>query len=451
MITRIATWWRGLGSVGVRRLLLLVLVLGGALRVAWVAHAGVPPHFNSDPEAYLLQGETIARGEGYTNPLIHIENELRARKHEAAIPTEPAAFYPPGYPVFVAGVTWVVWHTPIPDDAIVRTVDYVQAALGILSILLVFLLARRAFGARAGLIAAAIVAVYPNLITTTATLQLESVFMVLSLAAVVVLLPAADGSDGGRTRLIAGGVLLGLVALVRPTIGLLLFALLATWLVARRPWRELGAGLAIAAGLMVAVVAPWTVRNAVRFHAFIPMSTGIGPALCMSRNPEATGALSIPILERQCQPKRLASQNAAQFDVAVNKYATSHAIKWVEHHPASEVRMWFTRTNRAYHHDTSGLDDYRSSMSASSYRLAARVSDWVSYVVLVLALVGMLIVLRRRRPDGIFLLASAISFAIVPIILFGDPRYRVPAMPFFVVLAALAVDRILAAVRVAHR
>jgi 4-amino-4-deoxy-L-arabinose transferase-like glycosyltransferase len=311
-------------------------------------------------------------------------------------------------------------------------------------------LARRAFGVRAGLIAAAIVAVYPNLITTTATLQLESVFVVLSLAAVVVLLPAADGSDRGRSRMIAGGVLLGLVALVRPTIGLLLFALLATWLVARRPWREIVAALAIVTAAMVVVVAPWTIRNAVRLHAFVPMSTGIGPALCMSRNPEGTGALSIPILERECQPKRFPGENAGQFDVAVNKYATSHAIKWVEHHPASELRMWLTRTNRAYQHDTSGLDDYRSSMNPGSYRLAARVSDWVSYVVLALAAVGAVVVVRRRRSGGIFLLTSALSFAVVPIILFGDPRYRVPAMPLFAVLAAVAVDGLVEAIRPTH-
>jgi 4-amino-4-deoxy-L-arabinose transferase-like glycosyltransferase len=425
-----------------------LLILGGALRVGWVVRAGASPHFLGDPEAYLLQGEMIATGHGYTNPLIPIDNRIRAERHEPPLPEQPAAFYPPGYPVFVGGVVWVVWHTPIPDTAVVASVEMVQALLGILSILLVYLLARRAFGDGAGLTAAAITALYPNLITTTATLQLESVFVVLSLATLVVLQPAASGADRGIRRLLAGGMLLGAVALVRPTVGLLLFAMLATWLLARRPAREIVVGFATLALAMVAVVAPWTVRNALDLHAFVPVSTGIGPALCMSRNPEATGALSIPILQRECQPQQTPpGQSAAQADVAVNQYATHHAISWVVHHPRTEVSMWFTRMHRAYAHNTSGLDDYRSHMSAGAYRVVARVSDIASYLVIALAVVGAIATARRRRPDAVFLVGSAIAFAVVPAILFGDPRYRVPADPLFVILAAAALGALVSAAR----
>ena len=88
------------------------------------------------------------------------------------------------------------------------------------------MLARRVFDVRTGLIAAAIVAFYPNLITITATLQLETVFIALSLLAVLVLLPAATGDDTRVVRLVAGGALHGAVALVRPTIALLVVAFL---------------------------------------------------------------------------------------------------------------------------------------------------------------------------------------------------------------------------------
>jgi hypothetical protein len=198
---------------------------------------------------------------------------------------------------------------------------------------------------------------------------------------------------------------------------------------------------------MVAVLLPWTVRNAVELHAFVPISTGIGPALCMARNPEATGALDIGVLERQCQPKRLTG-SAATYDGQVNRYATGQAIHWVVHHPASEVRMWFTRTNRAYRHDTSGLDDYLAFMSPRSYRVAADGSDAASYAVLGLAALGVVIVvLRRRRPEAVFLLGSMIAFAAVPLILFGDPRYRVPAEPLFAIFAAAGTCAIVDALR----
>ena len=44
---------------------------------------------------------------------------------------------------------------------------------------------------------------------------------------------------------------------------------------------------------MVVVVVPWTIRNAVELHAFVPLSTGVGPTMCPSRNPEATGGFDI--------------------------------------------------------------------------------------------------------------------------------------------------------------
>jgi 4-amino-4-deoxy-L-arabinose transferase-like glycosyltransferase len=110
--------------------------------------------------------------------------------------------------------------------------------LGTLTILLVFLLARRVFDARVALLAAAIVAVYPNLIAMTATFQFETVFIALPLVTMLVLLPAAIGDDQGRLRLIVSGGLIGVVALVHPTIGLLIFAFLAARLTRRRPKRK---------------------------------------------------------------------------------------------------------------------------------------------------------------------------------------------------------------------
>ena len=123
----------------------MILFVAFALRVGWVAYAGVPPRFASDPAAYLLHGETFARGHGYTNPLVEIENVVRRQKHQPLLPSAPASFYPPGYPLFVGAVVWTVWHTPIPDTDLVRSVAYVQALLGTITVLLAFEIARRVF------------------------------------------------------------------------------------------------------------------------------------------------------------------------------------------------------------------------------------------------------------------------------------------------------------------
>ncbi len=445
----VTRWWRGIGSPRVRAALLVILVAGGALRVAWVAHAAVKPKFVTDPEAYLLQGERIAHGHGYTNPLVAIENSERVARHEPTVPEQPASYYPPGYPAFIAVVAWIVWHTPIPDDdgAVVRSVAYAQALLGVLSILLLFELARRIANTRVALVAAGIMALYPGLITLTATLQLETVFIALTLATMLVLFTPATVDRPPRTHVLIAGAMIGAVSLVRPTVALLIVAVLVTRLAARRPWRETVAAMLLLVAGTVAVVAPWTIRNALTLHAFVPLSTGIGSALCQSRAPGASGGLDSHVLAVHCTPPP-AHRTPARDDVVSNNYATHQAVQWSLHHPLSEIAMWWHRTYYAYRNDTTGIQDFGAKMSASGRHLVTTVSDVVAFVVLALAGVGaaMLLWTRRRTRGAVYLVASTVCFAAVPIILFGDPRYRVPAEPLFIVLAAVAlctfVDRV---------
>ena len=320
------SWLRGLGSRRVRFTLLVVLVVGGGVRVAWVALEAAAPPFASDPSAYLLQGVTIARGEGYTNALVDVQNEIRRQRHETPLAAEPTAFYPPGYPTFVAAVTWTVWHTPLPDRELVRTIEYLQAALGTLTILLVFLLARRVFDARVALLAAAIVAVYPNLIAMTATLQFETVFITLLLVTMLVLLPAAVGDDQGRLRLIVSGGLIGAVALVHPTIGLLIFAFLAARLTLRRPWRETVRDVLDPRGMHragdLAVDDPQRGPTARLRSDLHRRRAGVVHA----RNSEATGNLDLDILRRQCDPKHKSSSLPKQEVAAIATRPVTRSI-----------------------------------------------------------------------------------------------------------------------------
>lgn len=411
------------------------MLLAFGLRVAWVEYAGVQPTFASDPSSYLLHGEAIARGEGYVNPLVDIANVSRRAHHEPLEPASPASFYPPGYPYLVGAVVWVVWHTPIPDHAVVRTVGVLQAVLGALSVLLAYAVARAAFSTRAALLAAAIVALYPNLISTTATLQLETVFVFLTLLTVFVMLPVVTADRPSTGRLVAVGVLAGAVALVRPTIGLVIVAGLATLLVARVPATVLLRSVGLVVIAMVLALVPWTVRNAVRLHAFVPVATGIGPTLCVSRNAEANGMLDTNLMYRYCQPHR-AFATPADLDVATSNYGTRRAIDWVIHHPVDELRMWGTRTRLAFRDDTSGLADTRATMTRGWSDLVTFVSNAASFVVLGLAAVGAVVVLRQRTRAALFVLFVALALSLQPIILYGDPRYRVPAEPFFAMLAA---------------
>jgi hypothetical protein len=67
-----------------------------------------------------------------------------------------------------------------------------------------------------------------------------------------------------------------------------------------------------------------------------------------------------------------------------------------------------------------------------------------SFVVLALAVFGAAATLAKRRsPAAVYLIVATLALAAVPLMLFGDSRYRVPAEPLFAVLAAAGLGAVI--------
>src|SRR5205814_7489210 len=95
--------------------------------------------------------------------------------------------FPPGFPFALAGVFWIVRHTPLPDD-ILHTAAAFNAAMGVLAVGLVYVLGRRLLGVATALVAAAVVALWPNLVFHSGAILSEPLFIVLVLTALAVVL-----------------------------------------------------------------------------------------------------------------------------------------------------------------------------------------------------------------------------------------------------------------------
>jgi len=172
-------------------------------------------------------------------------------------------FRAPGLPFFIDGVT--ACH---PDA--VRPIKYALAACDALTCVLIAML----FG-RTRWLAGLIAALNPFFIASVCDVRSEPLFMLLLTAAIWLLL---------RRREALSGVALALAALTRPSalIAIPLFALF-------RPKR--GVVLLIAAAL---TLAPWTIRNSVRFHELIVVNDAGGYNLWRGSNPELIRIESMP-------------------------------------------------------------------------------------------------------------------------------------------------------------
>ena len=194
-----------------------------------------------DEVAYLSAAEQLVRGGGF-----------------------PGTFRPPGYPVFMASI--------LVMGAGTLGVRLVQVALSMVSVWTAYRLGQRFGGLAAARVASAIVAFDPVLIAFTHRLWSETLFI----AILLVVLDLLTSEKASWTRVLAGGLLFGLGALVRPMI-LTFVPFLAIWFVASE-WPASPRLTAVARGLVRTVaftaaalllIAPWTARNARATGTFV--------------------------------------------------------------------------------------------------------------------------------------------------------------------------------------
>lgn len=176
---------------------------------------------------------------------------------DAPGPYAPTAARAPLYPFMVAALWWS--HEPP-----LLGVRLVQVGLGAAVALLVYSMAFEAFGFGAALFAGFAMALAPLTVYTTVLLLSETLFTFLLTASLWF---------WTRKQGVLAGLMLGAATLARavclPMVGALLLLALIT-----KANRALHLKIALMA---VVVVVPWTIRNAISMHAFIPVnSIGFG-------------------------------------------------------------------------------------------------------------------------------------------------------------------------------
>ncbi len=222
--------------------------------------------------------------------------------------------------------------------------------------------------------------------------------------------------------------------------------LVICWVVAGATWRRALSQAAIAAIAVTVVVTPWLVRNTVVMHSTV-FSTGIGDALCDSRHPDTTGQYEIAA-EYCLDPYEEIPSRAERWSGTAR--TPRPALKFVLHHPVDEARLWFWRGYFSYRDDHDPLEviTFDKGHLLHDSRLVGALesaADAYYFVVLGLALLALPAFLRRTLPyraQRLCLLLAGVTAALVPFILFGDPRYKIPVYPFFAIGAAVSLSRL---------
>lgn len=410
-----------------RAAVIVAALVGLALRLAWVGWASrAPSSIFLDPARYLGYGDQIARGNGMVESLTG----------------DPTAYYPPGYPWFVGIIDWA--SSPL-TDAPWLAVAYVQAVLGAASVLLVAHVARRLAGPVAGVVAAVLFALYPNLVFHTGAVLGETLYNFLFLAFLAVLVDRPWSVRFSTRRALACGVLLGLAVMVRPISLAVVPVIALCWLYARKDWRVAARWtVALVAGIGLCIV-PWTIRNAVRLDAFVPISTNTGDNLCIGHAEGATGAFA-PVEACDTDYEFLDGLPAELgSDREKRRIALEGMVDNLDREPwLLWRRTYFMWVRDGDHDGLFAVQSYRQDrwMAIPTEARLIWIADRVYWLVTAAGLVGMVLLVRQRRPEGLMLVGCALMTAAVPLLFFGDSRFKVPVMPLLIIAAATLAERV---------
>ncbi|MFZ1994666.1 MAG: glycosyltransferase family 39 protein [Solirubrobacteraceae bacterium] len=372
----------------------------------------------------------------------------------------PTAYFPPAFPYSLAVVDLIDGHETGGKTAVAPE-RIAQAVIGTLSVGLLGLVALEAFGGSVAVAAVAIAAVYPVFVELSGTLVAENLLLALELASIWTALRArrAPRLRGVYVWIAITGILTGLATLAHENAALFVLPLgVAAWSagraravggsrVPRRPALRAMAAPAVLVLFTCAMIVPWTIRNAVELHHFVPVSDETGITLIGTYN--ATSAASRPLhykwdLFLKMPEFHAIARAAPRYDeVGLSSLLQSRAMDYVRAHPFSPLDVAFHNTLRMF--ELEGSFAWHASYDAISLSARAAGIGVVSFwTLLAVAVAGLFTGVRREAPRWLwaFPVLYWLSIAFVNV---ETPRFREPIDPFFVLLAACAVAT------VAHR
>ncbi len=307
-----------------------------------------------------------------------------------------------------------------------------QALFALLTTLLTWALAKRLFGPRAALAAAALLALYGPLYLSVAELEKASLTMLVS---ALFLWLVARALERPRARAwLAVGAAYGAAMLLRGNFVPLLFPL-AGWIMWRGGWR---AGAVALCGVAV-VLAPVTLRNRAVGGEWVVTTASGGMNFFIGNGPGASGTnRALPFIRRtpQFEITDFEAEAGRRLGRPVTPAESSRfwfreGLRELAERPGWAVKLWATKALLAVN-----AEEVPDNYSFRCARDELMPSLWVGFIdfgVLVgLAIAGCALLSDRRAR---WLAVFAAGFASTLVIFFVLARYRVPLLP---ALAALA-------------
>lgn len=392
-----------LAGIPRRRWLLAVILLGLALRLAWVLLFPAP--FTSDGWSYYDLARRLARGQPFQTP------------------TGGWAEWPPGYPFLLLVLFKLLGVGP-------WAVTIANLLLFTATVPVVHALARRLGGEGTARLSTLLLALWPNLVTSAGLASKEMVITFL-LPLTLLLYLTADGRPRGWAWRLGAGLTLGYAILTQPALILFAGFVPIYELLLRTPLPRTAGRLALVLLGAAAVVSPWSWRNQRVLGEVVPVSTNGGSVFYRANNPLATGGW-IRHGERRLD---------GYDELTGSKLGYQWGKEWIRDNPGAFLRLALTKQTLFLGDDATGVYETLKrglKISGGLYaglKLVVNAWWWALWALVLAAFL-----LRpdlARRPEALLFLLCVLYFWGIDSVFESGARHHVPLVGLLAVLAAL--------------
>ncbi len=413
---------RGLLKAATSLTLILLIALGTRVMYAWNQErqmradlVGLVPFLNETGNiAYSL-----AAGHGFSSPYWE--------------ETGPTAWLTPVYPALVAVIFKMFGiHTPHSFFAIV----FLNILFSTATCVPVFYIGKRVGGLGVATGAAWLWAIFPNAVVIPYEWVWDTSLAALLMATILWATLELAETQGARSWC-GYGLLWGFALMTNPTLGSVLPVLLG-W-AAYRAWRQGNLRLSrplLACGIAVLCCVPWTVRNYLTFHRFIPLRSNFPFELWLGNNEQFDEQTQVV---PAANPERTEIRNYIHLgETAFMQDKWGRATTFIETHPRLEIILFARRFVATWIGLEKPIEGFRDADSP-----LVRLVLITNTLAAIGALCGILALVRSRSACAFPLAVCPIVYPVIYYVTHTSLRYRHPIDPVVLLLVAIAVATVL--------
>lgn len=335
------------------------------------------------------------------------------------------AFYPIGYPAFLAFVFKIFGCSVI--------IGRISNLFLYLTFIIIFYLLsfRLTQNRKISLICLILLALYPNHISYVTLLYSENIFLVTFTAAIYFYVLQADK----KVYSLLSGTFFGLSVLIRPAALFIPVIFIFFPLYSENIKEKIQKTLLLLAFLTLTLM-PWLMRNNIVFDEFVWISTTGGYDLLIGNNPHSTGNYSMNEPLFQSIPDSLTEP---EYD----RFTKKLAIQYIIDHPAETVKRIPAKIFYFIYPPNDGLIWNQKGVGVSQ-KIILKIINRIGLVYCTLLFLILIISIsnllfgKNAMSKKTFILFSVVTiyYLLVSIVFFGESRFHFHLIPLAMLLIA---------------